>query len=130
MAKWLRLSRSTVIRASVLFAFWLLLTDSVRPWMLRHVYRLPILLVADSLRVTVALVRRLVLRRPLTGRIRATRYGATGDDAEDVARRVLTEWAGSLAPNRYVIGIDPDDGLLLVHELVETTGTLDPLQLG
>ena len=101
-----------------------------RPWMLRRAYRPLLLLVADSARVAWALVSCLILRRAVRGRWRAVRYCATSDAGEDVARRILTEWAASIGPNRYVIGIDSDDGVLLVHELVPAHGALDPLELG
>jgi multisubunit Na+/H+ antiporter MnhE subunit len=102
----------------------------VRPGMFRYIYRPPLLLIADSVRVCGALIRSLVLRRPLRGSFRAVRYGAVADAPTDVARRALTEWSASVAPNRYVIGIDRDRRALLVHELVETHGPLDPLELG
>ncbi len=98
--------------------------------MLRHAHRPWILLVTDSVRVSVALFRMAVLRRPVQGRFRAVRYGATGDARSDVGRRILTEWAASLAPNRYAVGVDRDAHSLLVHELVEAGGPLDPLELG
>ncbi len=102
----------------------------VRPAMFRYAYRLPGLLVADSMRVCGVVLRALVLRRPIRGRLRAVRYRAAGDAEADLGRRVLTEWAASIAPNRYVLGIDIESEVLLVHELVETKGRLDPLELG
>jgi multisubunit Na+/H+ antiporter MnhE subunit len=102
----------------------------LRPSMLRFVYRPLTLLVSDSARVTWALFARVVLRRTVSGRIRAVRYDAVADDPEDVTRRILTEWGASAAPNRYAIGIDPDRRVLVVHELVRSSGPLDPLELG
>lgn len=99
------------------------------PAMLRHVHRPFVLLVTDTGRLALALTRRLA-GRPAGGRFRAVRYRATHPDREDRARRILTEWSASLAANRYVIGIDPEAGYLLVHELVRSTGPLDPLELG
>jgi hypothetical protein len=103
---------------------------SVRPSMLRYAYRPFIALVTDSGRAAWALLQLLMLRRPVRGRFRVARYTATGDDEEDAARRVLTEWAGSLGANRYVIGIDPERERLIVHEMVPAEGPLDPLELG
>jgi multisubunit Na+/H+ antiporter MnhE subunit len=103
---------------------------SLRPGMLRYAHRALKLLVADSARVTWALIAHTVLRRPSPGHFRAARYRATGEASTDVARRILTEWGASLGPNRYVIGIDPERNLLLVHELVWSSGPLDPLELG
>lgn len=100
------------------------------PGMLRRLYRPFLLLITDTVRVTVALVRHLVLRRPVTGRLRAVRYRAVGPTADEVTRRVLSEWSTSVAPNRIAIGVDVDEGYLLVHQLVDSRGPLDPLQLG
>src|SRR5947209_6954641 len=102
----------------------------VSPAMLLRLYRPFLLLVTDTVRVTIALVRHLVLRQPVTGRLRAVRYRAVGPTADEVTRRVLTEWSTTVAPNRIAIGVDVDDGYLLVHQLVDSTGPLDPLQLG
>jgi hypothetical protein len=77
-----------------------------------------------------ALFARLALRQPVSGHFRAARYNAVSDDPEKVARRILTEWSASAGANRYAIGIDPDQRLLLIHELVRSSGPLDPLELG
>jgi hypothetical protein len=98
--------------------------------MLRFVFRPFQLLVTDTARVTWALFTRLALRRPVRGKFRAVRYDAVGEAPEDVARRILTQWGASAAPNRYVIGIERERRLLLIHELVPTSGPLDPLELG
>lgn len=98
--------------------------------MFRFAYRPLLQLPTDSVRVTGALIARALLRRPVTGHWRAVRYRATGEAPDQVARRILTKWGASAAPNRYVIGIDPDQDVLLVHELVWSSGPLDPLELG
>ena len=98
--------------------------------MLRHAYRPLLLLVTDTGRVTLALFQRLVLRRDICGRFRAVRYRAGGDDPADVGRRLVSEWGASVAPNRYAVGIDRERDLLIIHELVPTSGPLDPLELG
>lgn len=102
----------------------------LRPSMLVRAYRPFLALLADTGRVTAALFSRLVLRRPVRGRFRAVRYRASGEESEDVARCLLTEWAASLAANRYAIGVDRRRKLLLVHELVPARAPLDPLDLG
>lgn len=101
-----------------------------RAAMLRYAYRPLILLVTDTARVAWALIARGVLRRPVAGRWRAVRYATTGDAPDQVARRILTEWGASAGPNRYSVGIDPERGVLLVHELVPAKGPLDPMELG
>lgn len=98
--------------------------------MLRFCYRPLLLLVTDTIRILWALFARLALRQPISGHLRAARYEAVTDEPEDVARRILTEWGASTGANRYAIGIDPDRRLLLIHELVRSSGPLDPLELG
>jgi multisubunit Na+/H+ antiporter MnhE subunit len=100
------------------------------PDMFRHFYRPPMLLITDSARVSWTVLKAIALRRAPQSRFRAVRYRATGEDRDDVARRMLTEWGASLAPNRYAVGIDREAEVLLVHELAEAHGPLDPLELG
>ena len=102
----------------------------IRISMLRHAWRLPLLLIADTVRVSAAVLGSLSGRRGSPGRLRAVRYRATSDAPEDVGRRVLTEWGASIAPNRYVIGIDTEAEVLVVHELAPGGHDLDPLKLG
>jgi multisubunit Na+/H+ antiporter MnhE subunit len=108
--------------------------DSLRPqlrWsMLRRLHRPFLLLVTDSARVTVALVRATLRGRRLSGTLRHEPFAATADTRDDQARRVLSEWASSLGPNRYALGVDREREELLVHELVRSRGPLDPLELG
>jgi hypothetical protein len=93
----------------------------LRAW--RPIARIPL----DLAIVLGALLR---LRRP-RGRFRALRFRAGGDDPEGNARRALAEALGSLAPNTYVIGVDTNRRVLIVHQLVPRGGaeTLDPLEL-
>ena len=102
----------------------------IRMSMLRRAWRLPLLLIADTVRVGATVLRSLTGRRGPHGRFRAVRYRATTDSSPDVGRRVLTAWAASIAPNRYVIGIDREAEVLLVHELAPTRRDIDPLKLG
>jgi Na+/H+ ion antiporter subunit len=85
-----------------------------------------VLLVADTRLVAAALWRRVVQRRPADGRFRAARYPAAGLRAS-AAGRALTEIWGSLPPNRYVVGVDEDDGVIVVHELMPSERPFDPL---
>jgi multisubunit Na+/H+ antiporter MnhE subunit len=82
------------------------------------------------------LIRVLVLS--LTGRRRRSRFVAFEFDAGtarsgyDTGRRALAKAAGSFSPNSYVVGIDADRDLILVHQLepVDTVRHADPLELG
>ena len=102
----------------------------LRPGLLRHAWRPLLELFSDSGKLTVALARQLVLRRRVRGRFRAARYRATAGTPEAAARRALTESLGSLAPNRFVIGVDREAQLVLVHELVPDDAPLDRMELG
>lgn len=101
-----------------------------RAGMLRRGWRLALDLFVDTARLSVALFRHLVLRRPVRGRLRAARYRATAASPQAAGRRALTEWLGSLGPNRYVVGIDRERDVVLVHELVPDEDPLDRLELG
>ena len=103
---------------------------NLRVSMLRFAYRPFVALVTDTARATWALAQLVLLRRQISGRFRTARYTATSEEADDVGRRILTEWAGSVGANRYVIGIDPEREQLIVHELVAVDSPLDPLELG
>jgi hypothetical protein len=82
-------------------------------------------LVADTGLVTMALLRSLAGRRP-RGSVRVVRY-SPDLPRRGAAGRAVTEIWGSLAPNRYVIGADEDEGILMIHELVRTDEPIDPL---
>jgi hypothetical protein len=81
-------------------------------------------LVVDTGIVTAALARHLAGRQ-VKGSFRAVRSLPDGP-RRSAAGRALTEIWGSVVPNRYVIGTDDEDGILLVHELVTTDEPLDP----
>jgi hypothetical protein len=74
----------------------------------------------------------LVAPRQVRGTWRAARFGATKQTASDTGRRAMSEWMGSVAPNTIVVGVDPERGLVLVHQLRRQgdTDQLDPLGLG
>lgn len=82
----------------------------------------------DLWRVTRALAR----RRPVEGKLYALAFDPGGDDARSAARRVLGPTAASFAPNTFVVGLDPESGLVLVHQLApseDPTQDADPLGL-
>jgi multisubunit Na+/H+ antiporter MnhE subunit len=72
----------------------------------------------DTVIVFAALWRRLVRgEQPPSGfREIPARFGGTSD--EDVTRRVLLVGGRSVAPNTFVLGIDPDRNVMVVHQLV------------
>ncbi len=76
--------------------------------------------------------RALARREPARGMLYALTFAPGTDDARSAARRVLGPTAGSFAPNTFVVGLDADRGLLLVHQLVpspDPAADADPLGL-
>jgi hypothetical protein len=83
-------------------------------------------LVVDTGLVTAALWRRLVRRERVSGSFReAPRPGQ--EPLRTAAGRAVVEVWGSLAPNRYVVGVDDERGVVLVHELVRSDLPIEPL---
>jgi len=82
-------------------------------------------LVVDTAVVTAALARR-IAGREVRGSFRAVRYRPDASRRTATGRAVTEIW-GSLTPNRYVVGIDDEEGVLLVHELARRDQPLDPL---
>jgi multisubunit Na+/H+ antiporter MnhE subunit len=85
---------------------------------LRPASRLPWQVVTDTAAVFAALGRRLARgEEPASGfRELPARHG--GDTAEDLTRRVLLTGGRSVTPNAFVLGIDPDRDVMVVHQLV------------
>jgi multisubunit Na+/H+ antiporter MnhE subunit len=84
--------------------------------------KLPGQVARDTVIVFAALWRRLLTgEQPASGfRELPVRPGDAGN--EDVTRRVLLVGANSLAPNTFVLGIDADRDVMVVHQLVVNQG--------
>ena len=96
-------------------------------------WRLPLQAVLDTGVLVAVLWRRLALRRAVDGSFRAVPFRAGGSDPEAAARRVAAKSAGSFAPNTYVLDVDRERELILVHQLVpkpDQPKSIDPLELG
>jgi hypothetical protein len=76
-------------------------------------------LIPDTALVAAALWRKLVRRERVAGRLRVLPIREEPPLASAAGRVAIEAW-GSLAPNRYVIGIDDRAGVVVVHELVPT----------
>jgi multisubunit Na+/H+ antiporter MnhE subunit len=88
---------------------------------------LPLLrLVVDTALLTAALWRRLVRREQVRGAFRETPRPRQEPLRTAAGRAALEVW-GSLAPNRYVVGVDDERGVVVVHELVRSDLPLEPL---
>ena len=83
--------------------------------------RLPWRTVADSAILFRALARQLAGGPAPRGSLRAVRFQAGGEhDPQASSRRALAGWLGSFAPNGFVVGIDLEEDVMLVHELVRS----------
>lgn len=79
---------------------------------------LPARSVHESVGVLGALARQLVGRGAVRGRFRLVEVTLPDDPDEAAAKRALLTAGESFAPNAYVVAIDPQENLMLVHELV------------
>jgi multisubunit Na+/H+ antiporter MnhE subunit len=84
--------------------------------------RLPGQVARDTVIVFSALARRLLRgEQPASGfRELPVRFG--GENIEDVTRRVLLVGGNSLAPNTFVLGVDENRDVMVVHQLVVNQG--------
>jgi multisubunit Na+/H+ antiporter MnhE subunit len=90
----------------------------IRAGWLARAFRLPGEVAHDTWTVFAALARTLATRRPPRGGFRelSVRYG--DGTPLGVTRRVLLTGAYSLAPNTFVLGLDEERDVMVVHELV------------
>jgi multisubunit Na+/H+ antiporter MnhE subunit len=90
----------------------------IRAGWLARAFRLPGEVAHDTYTVFAALARTLATRHSPRGGFRElpVRYG--DDTPLGVTRRVLLTGAYSLAPNKFVLGMDEQRDVMVVHELV------------
>jgi multisubunit Na+/H+ antiporter MnhE subunit len=74
--------------------------------------------VIDTGIVMRALIAHVTGRREMRGAFRIIPVEPGGDDPSSAARRALLTAAISATPNTYVVGIDRDRGMMIVHQLV------------
>ena len=94
------------------------------PW-LRDLRLLPWQAMRDCWTLAGALWRHLT-GRPVHGVFRALPFPTELDDARSAARRALVTGVVSLTPNTYVVGVEGDEGFVLVHQLVAEPGNPIP----
>ena len=94
---------------------------------LRTALAIPLIVLADFGILTFALAVSLVRRRPVRGRYLARRFAA-GPRATPggAAHRAWTVLLGGYSPNAYVVDIDPDEHVVLVHDLVPWRRSEEP----
>jgi multisubunit Na+/H+ antiporter MnhE subunit len=88
-----------------------------RGWF-RQLGGVPWSVLRDSGILAVALWRRLVRGEHPRSLLRLVPIQAAGDEPEAAAWRAFATIVTSIAPNTYVIGIDRERGVALVHQLV------------
>lgn len=85
---------------------------------LRWLASVPKSVLRDSVVLGVALWLRIVRRERPQSAFRAFRFSAVADDLESAAWRAFCIAVTSVAPNTYMIGIDREHKVALVHQLV------------
>lgn len=89
---------------------------------LTGLWTLPWQIVVDSGLLAVALWRQLRSPGSVHGVFRVLPFPREGDDAVATARRALVTSVASIAPNTYVVGIEGEEGAILIHQLVRHPG--------
>ena len=89
----------------------------------------PKLVLTDSWLLAKALWRQLVRPGSVRGLFRVLPFPVDGDSATAAARRALVTGVVSLTPNTYVVGIERDEGAVLVHQLVRGQGGGTPASM-
>jgi hypothetical protein len=98
------------------------------PGWLRDLHRLPGQVLHDCWTLAAALWRRL-RGEQVRGVFRVLPFPSERDDARSAARRALVTAVVSLTPNTYVVGVEGDEGVMLVHQLVAGRGSPVPASL-
>jgi hypothetical protein len=88
----------------------------LRPRWLLGVFGLPWRTLRETVTVHAALARKLFGGQS-GGRFRTVPVSLPEDPAESAGKRALLIAGESFAPNGYVLGIDEERGLMLIHEL-------------
>jgi multisubunit Na+/H+ antiporter MnhE subunit len=99
----------------------------LEPRWLRGLGRLPWRALVESWQLTVLLWRHLARGEAVAGAFRTVPFPAPPeDDARANARKALVTAAVSLTPNTYVVGIEGEDGTMLVHQILPNAGAVVP----
>ena len=95
----------------------------------RWVLHLPKEVVVDTWRMALLLVRHFARGEPIKGSLRIVKFSpGSRDDPRAQGRRTVVEWLACVSPNTYVIGIDEQHNVAVVHQLIraELPPELDP----
>lgn len=94
----------------------------MRPRWLLPALRLPAEVARDTCTVFAALARMLLRRRPPDSEFAELPFAYGDGTALGQTRRALVTGARSLAPNMFVLGLDPERDVMVVHRLVSDRG--------
>jgi hypothetical protein len=96
------------------------------PRALASAWTVPHQIVADFAILLWALAASLIRREVVRGRFVARSLPASGRGADAVGLRAWIGLAATFSPNAYVVGFDPDEKLVLVHDLVVARSSEKP----
>ncbi len=91
-----------------------------RKW-LKFTWKIPLMLVQDFWKVLSALVQQIRQSHPQFGKFRAVPFNDDQTRGFLSNRRVLITTIVSLLPNSYAIGIDPEENMILIHEMIPSS---------
>jgi hypothetical protein len=95
--------------------------------LLRRSASVPVIVLADFALVTYALAVSLARRRVVRGRFIARGFAAGPKTTpEGAARRAWTVLLAGYSPNAYVVDIDPEENVVLVHDLIPWRRSEEP----
>jgi hypothetical protein len=89
--------------------------------------RIPLALVVDFAILVQALALSVVRRRVVRGSFWTREIDAGGRDPAGTGRRAWLEYAATVSPNAYVVAIDRERGLALVHDLIPRRASEEPV---
>ena len=85
-----------------------------------------LMVVVDFAILVWALVKSALRREVVRGSFRAHEFPAGGDDAESVGMRTWVNLLANYSPNAYVVDIDQERQLVLLHDLVPFRKSEEP----
>jgi multisubunit Na+/H+ antiporter MnhE subunit len=113
-----------IVRASGRFDF------APRARWIWRAWLIPVRVVVESGQAFLVLWNHVTGRRPVRGTYRAIPFRHGGTGPRDGARRAVATVAVSVSPNTYVIGFDPEEDVVVVHQLRPDPGQVKSLLEG
>ena len=117
-------SAAEIVRSKRAFGF------APRARWARRAWRIPVRIGLESVQAFGVLANHVTGRRRVRGTYSAIEFRHGGAGPRDGARRALATVAVSVSPNTFVIGFDPDQDVVLVHQLRSDPGQVKSLLEG